>query len=168
MPHGKLRAKIQNMTRAAAASATTPARRHRSAAKPGLSLPPSAKTTPQHELIQHIKNGLAFSTLESLSAAAGQALPELASRVGIPPRTLARRKSSGKLSMEESERVVRLAALYEKASDLFEGDLPGARQWMSQPKKALAGESPLDYAATELGAREVENLIGRLQHGVFA
>jgi putative toxin-antitoxin system antitoxin component (TIGR02293 family) len=123
---------------------------------------------PQRELIERIKNGLKFGVLESLSLATGQPLAELASRVGIPPRTLARRKSAGKLSMEESERVVRLAGLYERAAELFDGDVVNARQWMSQPKKALGGESPLDYAATELGAREVENLIGRLEHGVFA
>jgi putative toxin-antitoxin system antitoxin component (TIGR02293 family) len=130
----------------------------------------SLKTSgaPQRELIERIKNGLKFGVLESLSSATGQPLAELASRVGIPPRTLARRKSTGKLSMEESERVVRLAGLYEKAAELFDGDVVNARQWMSQPKKALGGESPLDYAATELGAREVENLIGRLEHGVFA
>jgi putative toxin-antitoxin system antitoxin component (TIGR02293 family) len=122
----------------------------------------------QRELIERIKSGLKFGVLESLSSATGQPLAELASRVGIPPRTLARRKSSGKLSMEESERVVRLAGLYEKAAELFNGDVMNARQWMSQPKKALGGVSPLDYAATELGAREVENLIGRLEHGVFA
>ena len=152
------------MARTAAIPATRAPRRRSTAAAHSF----SAKATSQRELIQHIKNGLAFSTLESLSSVVGQALPEIASRVGIPPRTLARRKSAGKLSMEESERVVRLAGLYEKASDLFEGDQSGAREWMSKPKKALGGESPLDYAATELGAREVENLIGRLQHGVFA
>jgi putative toxin-antitoxin system antitoxin component (TIGR02293 family) len=124
--------------------------------------------TPQRELIERIKSGLKFGVLESLSSVTGQPLAELASRVGIPPRTLARRKSAGKLSMEESERVVRLAGLYEKAAELFNGDVVSAQQWMSQSKKALGGESPLDYAATELGAREVENLIGRLEHGVFA
>ena len=123
---------------------------------------------PQRDLIRRIKNGLAFSALESLSSTTGHALPELAAHVGIPSRTLARRKSAGKLSMEESERVVRLTHLYEKAAELFNGDVLSARLWMSQPKKALGGDSPLDYAGTELGAREVENLIGRLEHGVFA
>jgi len=127
-----------------------------------------AKNTPQKDLIQHIKNGLAFSALESLSSATGQTISELAPHVGIPLRTLARRKSAGKLSMEESERVVRLARLYEKAAELFAGDAAGARQWMSLPKKALGGDTPLQYAGTEIGAREVENLIGRLEHGVFS
>jgi len=154
------------MSRTAAIRTTTLPRRSPSAAGPAISA--IAEGASQKALIQLIKNGLAFSTLESLSLTTGQTLPELASRVGIPLRTLARRRSAGKLSMEESERVVRLAGLYEKAAELFNGDVAGARQWMSQPKKALGGESPLDYAATEIGAREVENLIGRLEHGVFA
>jgi putative toxin-antitoxin system antitoxin component (TIGR02293 family) len=140
----------------------------RPAARTGFPLPLSTHSTSQRELIQHIKNGLEFSALESLSFVTGQVVPDLAPRVGIPLRTLARRKAAGRLSMEESERVVRLANLYEKASELFNGDTASVRQWMSQPKKALGGESPLDYAATEIGAREVENLIGRLEHGVFS
>jgi putative toxin-antitoxin system antitoxin component (TIGR02293 family) len=162
------------MSRAAAISITRskrrshPADKTRSADKAGASPSLSAANTSQKDLIRHIKNGLAFSALESLSSITGQTLPELAAHVGIPLRTLARRKSAGKLSMEESERVVRLANLYEKAEELFNGDKVSTRRWMSQPKKALGGDSPLDYAGTELGAREVENLIGRLQHGVFA
>jgi len=162
------------MSRAAATSVTRstrrphPADKTRTAEKTGASPSLSAANTSQKDLIRHIKNGLAFSALESLSSIVGLPLPELAAHVGIPLRTLARRKSAGKLSMEESERVVRLVNLYEKAAELFNGDVVSARGWMSQPKKALGGDSPLDYAGTELGAREVENLIGRLQHGVFA
>jgi putative toxin-antitoxin system antitoxin component (TIGR02293 family) len=155
------------MSRAAAISTTRSSGGRRSGGA-GSSLSLVAKDTPQKDLIQHIKNGLAFSELEFLSASTGQTISELAPHVGIPLRTLARRKSAGKLSMEESERVVRLAGLYDKAAALFGGDVAGARQWMSQPKKALGGESPLEYAGTEIGAREVENLIGRLEHGVFS
>ena len=162
------------MSRATAISFTRskrrphPTEKTRTADKAGASPSLSAANTSQKDLIRHIKNGLAFSALESLSSITGLPLPELAAHVGIPLRTLARRKSAGKLSMEESERVVRLANLYEKAEELFNGDKVSTRLWMSQPKKALGGDSPLDYAGTELGAREVENLIGRLQHGVFA
>ena len=162
------------MSRAAATSVTRstrrphPADKTRTAEKTGASPSLSSANTSQKDLIRHIKNGLAFSALESLSSIVGLPLPELAAHVGIPLRTLARRKSAGKLSMEESERVVRLVNLYEKAAELFNGNVVSARGWMSQPKKALGGDSPLDYAGTELGAREVENLIGRLQHGVFA
>ena len=42
-----------------------------------------------------------------------------------------------------------------------------ARDWLAKPARALDGETPIEHADTEAGAREVENLIGRLEHGVY-
>jgi putative toxin-antitoxin system antitoxin component (TIGR02293 family) len=120
------------------------------------------------DLIRSIKRGLPFGVLDALAAETGFSVSELAAAVGIPPRTLARRKTAGKLSADESERVVRVAGLFEKALALFGGDEAGAQRWMRLPKEALDGESPIEFSSTELGAREVENLIGRLEHGVFS
>jgi putative toxin-antitoxin system antitoxin component (TIGR02293 family) len=121
-----------------------------------------------NQLIREIEQGLPMRAVESLALGLGMALPELAERLGIPARTLARRKTAGRLSPDESERVVRVARLLEKALALFDWDGSEARQWLRQPKQALAGQSPLDYARTEIGAREVENLLGRIEHGVFS
>nr|WP_231738078.1 antitoxin Xre/MbcA/ParS toxin-binding domain-containing protein [Terracidiphilus gabretensis] len=120
------------------------------------------------DLIRSVKNGLPFDVLEALSAEIGVTISELGANIGVPSRTLARRKVTGKLSVGESEHVVRLANLFQKARMLFNGDVSKAQRWMRLPKKALGGESPLEFSSTELGAREVENLIGRLEHGVFS
>jgi putative toxin-antitoxin system antitoxin component (TIGR02293 family) len=93
---------------------------------------------------------------------------KIARFVAIPQRTLSRRQSEGKLQPDESDRVWRASAIFDMAVDLFEGDVAAARQWLQAPQSALGGEMPLDFASTEVGAREVENLIGRLEHGVFA
>ena len=53
-----------------------------------------------------------------------------------------------------------------KALELFEGDFDGAKVWLFGPLPGLAGHAPIDFAKTEVGAREVENLIGRLEHGI--
>jgi putative toxin-antitoxin system antitoxin component (TIGR02293 family) len=92
----------------------------------------------------------------------------LASVIGIPERTLARRRAAGRLEPDESERLLRVAILFEKCVDLFEGDVKAAVNWLTSAKKALNGQAPVLYARTELGAREVENLIGRLDHGIFS
>jgi putative toxin-antitoxin system antitoxin component (TIGR02293 family) len=120
------------------------------------------------DLIRAVKHGFPFRAIEDLAHASGLSLPDLASLSGISARTLARRQSTKRLSAEESERILRFALIFEKAAVLFEGDLVEAQEWLRQPKKALGGESPLEYASTELGAREVENLIGRIEHGVFS
>lgn len=120
------------------------------------------------ELIAQLERGFSFKTLHTLEARSGLALSRLASVVGIPERTLARRKASGRLTLDESERLLRISAIFEDAVDLFEGDVAAAVKWLTTSRKALGDRSPLIYARTEPGAREVENLIGRLEHGIFS
>ena len=120
------------------------------------------------DLIRRIEQGLSFKALHSLASVSGLPVPVLASLVGIPGRTLARRKAAGRLAPEESERLLRISTVFELAVELFEGDVAAAIDWLTAPKKALGGNAPLAYARTELGAREVEALIGRLEHGVFS
>ncbi|MGB7190302.1 MAG: antitoxin Xre/MbcA/ParS toxin-binding domain-containing protein, partial [Acidobacteriaceae bacterium] len=88
--------------------------------------------------------------------------------IGIPERTLARRKKENRLSSEESERLLRISKLFDDSLSLFDGDREAAVNWLRTPKKALRNQSPLHFARTEIGAREVENLIGRIEHGVFS
>ena len=120
------------------------------------------------DLIRQVETGFPFKTLQALEANSGVPGPLLASVLGIPGRTLARRKAQGKLTPEESERLLRIAAVFDRAVDLFEGDAAAAVHWLVTPKKMFGGHSALQYSRTELGAREVENLIGRLEHGVFS
>jgi len=120
------------------------------------------------ELHRRIEAGLPFACLERLREALGRSLADTAALVRIPPRTLARRRGEGRLTPEESDRVVRLARLVEQARALFEGDAEAARRWLDAPARGLGGRVPLAFATSEVGAREVERLIGRLEHGVVA
>ncbi len=120
------------------------------------------------ELIRQVGRGFSFQLLAAFESCSGIPLAEIASIMAIPPRTLARRKASGRLTPDESEKLLRLSSVFEQAVDLFEGDEVGARRWLTTAKKALENQTPLEYSRTELGTREVENLIGRLEHGVFA
>jgi putative toxin-antitoxin system antitoxin component (TIGR02293 family) len=132
----------------------------------GASLGVTATRT--DDFVRLVKRGLSFKALISLSAVSGLAVATLASVLGIPERTLARRKAAGRLAPDESERLLRISSLFEKAVELFEGDVASAVSWLTSPKKALGNQTPLEYSRTEVGAREVEDLIGRLEHGVFA
>src|SRR5437867_4451129 len=133
---------------------------------PGASLGISAAST--GELISQVGRGFSFKSLRQLESYSGMPIPMIASIIGIPERTLARRKAAGRLTSEESERLLRVSTVFEKAVELFEGNISAAVNWLTTSQKALRHNSPLAYARTELGAREVENLIGRLEHGVFA
>ena len=120
------------------------------------------------DLVRQIEAGLPYKALLSLAATSGLSVPQIASTLGIPERTLARRRVAGRLAPTESERLLRVSALFEKAVELFEGDVPGAVTWLTNPQRALGRQTPLAYARTEPGAREVEDLIGRLEDGVFS
>jgi len=134
--------------------------------KTGESLGLSINTIP--ELIREVSHGFSYQTLVALETTSGVSVPALAQTIGIPERTLARRRAAGRLAPEESERLLRLSSIFEKAVELFEGNVSSAVNWLTMPKRALENQTPLQYAKTEVGARQVENLIGRLEHGVFS
>jgi putative toxin-antitoxin system antitoxin component (TIGR02293 family) len=82
-------------------------------------------------------------------------------------KTQAGNTSTSPLQTDEPYRTVILARIIGKTTDLFEGDERAALGWLSQPQQALGGQVPLEHSRTEQGAAEVENLIGRLEQGVF-
>jgi putative toxin-antitoxin system antitoxin component (TIGR02293 family) len=119
------------------------------------------------DLIRKVQEGFPFRALDGLSIRSGIPVAEIASLLYIPPRTLARRKASGRLSRDESERLLRVSRIFELAVELFDGDAPGAVKWLRTPRKALDYSSPLSYSVFDFGAQEVRNLVGQLAHGVF-
>jgi putative toxin-antitoxin system antitoxin component (TIGR02293 family) len=122
--------------------------------------------TPQ--LVERVEEGFTFGELERLRQNMGLSREEMAELVQIKPRTLDRRKKEGRLHPEESDRLLRASRVFGRAIALFEGDIEGALGWLSSPQRALGGAVPLEMARTEIGAGEVEDLIGRLEQGVFA
>ena len=120
------------------------------------------------QLLARVQSGLPCEVVDTLVAKLGVAQKEIAGVLNIPVTTLSRRKKSGYLLPDESDRVVRLARVGALAQALMAGDVMAARQWMSSPLPILGDETPLRHCSTEVGAREVEQLIGRLRHGVFS
>ena len=127
----------------------------------------SAKGTHPHELIRRIQQGFRFRELEALQDNIDMPLEQLAGKLAISRSTLQRRKATGRLSPDESDKVMRYTRLLKQAADLF-GDIDKARAWLKHPQYGLGGAVPLDYAETEIGAREVENLLGRMKYGVYS
>jgi putative toxin-antitoxin system antitoxin component (TIGR02293 family) len=123
---------------------------------------------PAGEAAARVKTGLPVAELDALRELLGLTMESLARRIGISVATLSRRRQSGQpLDADHSDRVLRYARLFRLATELYDGDEDAARVWLSKPARGLDGETPLDHAETEAGAREVENLIGRLEHGVY-
>lgn len=119
------------------------------------------------QVIKSLEKGLPVSRFTKIRQALNLPDKDLAKVIRVPKSTLAARKRTGKLSFEESERLYRVQRLLEKAIDVF-GDVEPARTWLKNKAYGLGDVSPLELASTEVGAREVENLLGRIEHGVFS
>jgi putative toxin-antitoxin system antitoxin component (TIGR02293 family) len=119
------------------------------------------------KLIEVLRVGLPVQELHDLQASLDVPMEKLFPMLGISKATLHRRKAEGRLDQAESDRVVRFAKLMGKAVEVLESE-ENARQWLTSPQFGLGGAVPLEYAETEVGAREVENLLGRIEHGVYS
>ena len=119
------------------------------------------------EMLQAISGG--FSSGKVIRLVAEYEIPEalLHRTLQISRSTFQRRKRRGRFTTDESDRFVRLAGLYGMAEDVL-GSKRDASEWISTPNRSLGGVSPAELVVTETGAREVEELLGRIAHGVAA
>jgi putative toxin-antitoxin system antitoxin component (TIGR02293 family) len=118
-------------------------------------------------IMNKVLEGLEFKTAERLRLRLGLNLAQFAETIQIAPRTFHRRRHAGQLNANESDRVLRLCRLFGRALELFEGQDDQAAQWLAQPQRALGNRAPLAIAKTDIGTRQIDDLIGRLEHGVF-
>jgi putative toxin-antitoxin system antitoxin component (TIGR02293 family) len=119
-------------------------------------------------LLKSVRKGFAYRTFDRLWRNTALPFDSLVWFVDIPRRTLTRRKREGRFLPDESDRLLRASRLFGETLSLFEGDRDAATEWLSSPQLGLGGASPLQLASTDIGSREVERLIGRLEHGVFS
>lgn len=118
-------------------------------------------------LIEKIKEGLPIYELDALQASLDLPMDRLSPMLGISKATLHRRKEAGRLDQGESDRLIRFARLVGKAVEVLE-TVENARLWLSSPQVSLGGAVPLEFAETEVGAREVEDLLNRIEYGVYS
>ena len=119
-----------------------------------------------HEAIKHISKGLPFGELEHLRNEIDEPMDALGRQLSISRSTLQRRKAERRLSPEESERVMRFWRILRHATRVF-GTVDRARQWLKYPQRGIGHAVPLEYARSEIGAREVDDMLGRIDYGVY-
>jgi len=120
------------------------------------------------DLAKLVRRGLPASTVTALAGKLSLGNAVLSRKLGIPQRTMTRRLTQqGRLTAAESDRAARLARVYADAVEMI-GDEARAVQWLLTPNRALDGERPLDRLDTDVGAREVEDILGRIAYGVYS
>ena len=117
-------------------------------------------------VLKAVEKGLPFKAFERLAKNMGLSGERVAAMVGIPKRTLARRKIEKQFTSDESERLLRGARVFAKTLHQYDGNRADAVEWLVTLQRAF-GKAPAELMQTETGTREVERVIGALEHGIF-
>jgi putative toxin-antitoxin system antitoxin component (TIGR02293 family) len=122
----------------------------------------------EDDLVELVREGLPYASLERVADGLQMTLDEAADSLRLPRRSLSRRKETGaRLNPQESERTVRLARLAVRAEEVL-GDMEKAYRWLRKPNRALGGKAPLSMLDVDVGAQQVEHVLGRIQYGVYS
>ncbi|MGH7888452.1 MAG: type II RES/Xre toxin-antitoxin system antitoxin [Candidatus Binatia bacterium] len=125
------------------------------------------RITNLEDLRTTVKEGLPYASFEALSARLGLARDEAANALHLPHRTIARRKKQRKLHADESDRVLRLARIGAQAAETF-GSEAKAAEWLRRPNRALGNVAPLELLDTDIGIHQIEEILGRIEHGLIS
>lgn len=119
------------------------------------------------DIVRMVRRGLPTAAVDHLLQATDLGFPVIEAHV-LPRRTFKRRQEANqRLDPAESDRLVRVANLVAAAEETF-GDRDKALIWLQRDNRALDGQRPISLADTDLGARTVEALLGRIGHGLAA
>jgi len=120
------------------------------------------------ELDDIVREGMPKSALDTFIATLGNTQHgdfALALRNKIVPRATYQRVD--RFNLQVSETTERMARLYALALSVF-GNPANAARFMSSQHPELGDRAPFDAALTEIGGREVEEIIERGLHGLPA
>jgi putative toxin-antitoxin system antitoxin component (TIGR02293 family) len=119
------------------------------------------------ELIAQSRSGVAHTEVRQLASLLELTIRELAILLSMNERTMARRLVSGSLNKVESERLLLLKALAAHGLRVFE-DQGKFNRWLRRPLEILDGQSPLELLDTATGFQVVDQILGRIEYGVYS
>lgn len=111
--------------------------------------------------------GLPYGAFIFLSNKLNIGREEAANVLTISNRTLTRRKADDRFMVDESDRIARLARITTKAIETL-GTEEKATRWLRKSNRALGGAVPLHLTSTDIGARQVEDILAKIEHGIFS
>ncbi|GAB3925288.1 type II RES/Xre toxin-antitoxin system antitoxin [Larkinella terrae] len=132
---------------------------------------PAVRVLPEQtspfDLIAKSRSGIAHAEVRELATLMELTIRELATLLSMNERTMARRLVSGSLNKVESERLLLLKALTAHGFRVFE-DQGKFNRWLRRPLEILEGQSPLQLLDTATGFQVVDQILGRIEYGVYS
>ena len=121
----------------------------------------------ENELVQCIRNGLPVSVIDSIMEGFSLTSEDLVIPLGVSISTIKRRHKQTELTPSVSDRLFRLASIVSEATETL-GSKEKAARWLHKPNRALGGDSPLSRLDTSIGFQQVEDVLLRIEHGIFS
>ncbi len=119
-------------------------------------------------MAEEIRRGLSVRTVPELMSFLGIKEDRVLHIIGLNKRTYQRRKAENRpLDPEQSDKAFRLARIGSRAEEIF-GDSESANAWLKAPNRALGGQVPVDLLDTDAGTEAVEEVLTRIEYGVYS
>ena len=121
-----------------------------------------------HTLAAIVREGLPPKAADRIAEYYGLSRKQVSELIGVSVRTLERHQKDNKLlNPVQSDRLLRYARIAARAEEIFE-DAQIAKNWLRRPNQALGGEMPLNLLDTETGVNQVEDVLTRIEYGVYS
>ena len=166
MAHNQPTAKQAELSSSPAAMKRSALARTSTPATPSTSFVRAFEHLIGNDTVRTVRHGLEISAVEAFVRSGAISYGEIYEIV-MPRKTLSNRRSVGSLTADQSDKLVRVGRIISKAETTF-GSAEKAAQWLRRPTQPLNGEQPLQMLDTEAGARVVEELLLKIDHGIAA
>jgi putative toxin-antitoxin system antitoxin component (TIGR02293 family) len=108
-----------------------------------------------------------LSAVARVAAVFDLTVDDVLALIDVTGRTARRRKADGELTVEESDRLYRLARVTRYAQRVFD-DVDKGTGWLKQEHPDFGGRRPLDLLGTDRGAKLIEDALTRIEYGDLA
>ncbi len=120
------------------------------------------------DIISFINDGVTKESLDALTGHLGISKKVFSENIlGISVKTLERKKSTDKLDKRTSSHIIEIARVVQHTFEVFE-DKEKVKMWLNYPNRALNGIKPIDLFYLSTGLKMVDDILGRIEHGVFS
>jgi putative toxin-antitoxin system antitoxin component (TIGR02293 family) len=117
------------------------------------------------DLVERVRKGLPFAALSAVMEEYRISRDVFCDILQLSSRNFLRRREQKRLSQDESDRLYRLARVLAHANRVFE-DPDVSADWIQTPNAALGKQQPLTLLDTDIGVQQVDQVLGRIEHGI--
>ena len=118
--------------------------------------------------IQKARKGVPFSKAITIADQLNLTMQELADILHVSLRTLQRYDPNKIMDVGISTKILRLESLALHGAEVFGKDYKAFAKWLRLEVPALEGKSPISYLDTSFGLDWIDQILGQIEHGIFA